>query len=288
MIGSRATSGSVATTFRNVRIASSPSRRSASMLTSRMFAPPRTCSSATSTAPAKSPASTSRRKRAEPVTFVRSPISTKPVSGPISNGSRPLQRGPRAAAYGTRRGASPAHRRGDRGGVLGRRAAAAPGDVEEARPRRTRGGARSSPPASRRSRRTRSGGPAFGCALTRHGASRASSATYGRSSCAPSEQLTPAISGSACSTEAQNASIVCPERLRPERSTIVAEIHSGTPGAASRAAVIAAFAVQRVEDRLDEQQVDAALDERRASARRTRPSPGRTCASGTTGRRPSG
>ena len=62
------------------------------MFTSRRFAPPRTCSSATSTAAPKSPASTMRRNRAEPVTFVRSPISTKPVSGPISNVSRPLER----------------------------------------------------------------------------------------------------------------------------------------------------------------------------------------------------
>jgi hypothetical protein len=54
--------------------------------------------------------------------------------------------------------------------------------------------------------------------------------------------LTPTISGSACSTAAQNASIVCPESVRPERSTIVAEIQSGVSGAVSRAAVIAAFA----------------------------------------------
>ena len=51
MIGIRATSGSVASRLRNVVIACSPSSRSASMLTSRMLAPPRTCSSATSTAP---------------------------------------------------------------------------------------------------------------------------------------------------------------------------------------------------------------------------------------------
>ena len=63
MIGSRATSGSVATRLRNVVIACSASSRSASMLTSRMFAPPRTCSSATSTAPWKSPASI---RRSEP------------------------------------------------------------------------------------------------------------------------------------------------------------------------------------------------------------------------------
>ena len=50
MIGIRATSGSVAIRFRNVVIASTASSRSASMFTSRRFAPPRTCSSATSTA----------------------------------------------------------------------------------------------------------------------------------------------------------------------------------------------------------------------------------------------
>ena len=65
---------------------------------------------------------------------------------------------------------------------------------------------------------------------------------YGRISFAPSEQLMPTTSGSACSTELQNASIVWPESVRPDRSTIVAEIQSGVSGAVSRAATIAAFA----------------------------------------------
>lgn len=56
MIGMRATSGSVAIRLRNVVISRSLSSRSASMLTSRRFAPPRTCSSATSTAAWWSPA----------------------------------------------------------------------------------------------------------------------------------------------------------------------------------------------------------------------------------------
>ena len=73
-------------------------------------------------------------------------------------------------------------------------------------------------------------------------ASRASSATCGRISFAPSEQLTPTISGFACSIEFQNASTVWPESVRPERSTIVTEIQSGSSGATSRAAAIAAFA----------------------------------------------
>ncbi len=51
MTGMRATSGSVAIRFRNVVMACSLSSRSASMLTSSRLAPPRTCSSATSTAP---------------------------------------------------------------------------------------------------------------------------------------------------------------------------------------------------------------------------------------------
>ena len=76
------------------------------MLTSSRFAPPRTCSSATSTACWKSPASISRRKRAEPVTFVRSPTRTKFVSSVITNGSRPLKLVARLGS-GSRRGATP-------------------------------------------------------------------------------------------------------------------------------------------------------------------------------------
>ncbi len=92
-IGRRAASGSVASRLRKRVIVASPSSRSASMFTSSALAPLRTCSSATSTAASRSPASTSDRNRAEPVTFVRSPIMTNPVSGPISNGSSPLHLG---------------------------------------------------------------------------------------------------------------------------------------------------------------------------------------------------
>ena len=106
MIGMRATSGSVAIRFRNEVMACTPSSRSASMLTSSRFAPPRTCSIATSEAAWLSPASMRRRNRAEPDTLVRSPIMTNPVSGPISNGSSPLNRLLTRAA-GTVRRASP-------------------------------------------------------------------------------------------------------------------------------------------------------------------------------------
>ena len=70
---------------------------------------------------------------------------------------------------------------------------------------------------------------------------RARSSTYGRISAAPSEQLTPTISGSACSTDAQNASTVWPERLRPLASIAVNDTQRGISGATSSAAAIAAF-----------------------------------------------
>ena len=90
MIGTRAISGSVAMRFRNVVIAFSESRRSASMFTSITLAPLRTCSRATSTPLWKSPDSIKRRNLAEPVMFVRSPTITNPVSGVMRNGSSPL------------------------------------------------------------------------------------------------------------------------------------------------------------------------------------------------------
>ena len=107
MIGSRAISGSVATRLRKRVIAASESSMPSSMFTSSTLAPPRTCSSATSTAPVKSSASISRRKRADPVTFVRSPTITKPVSASTVNGSRPAKRGSGEWA-GTSLGGSPA------------------------------------------------------------------------------------------------------------------------------------------------------------------------------------
>ncbi len=56
---------------------------------------------------------------------------------------------------------------------------------------------------------------------------RASSATWGRMSVAPSEQLTPTESGCAWATERQKASTVWPERVRPLASVIATEIMIG-------------------------------------------------------------
>lgn len=50
------------------------------------------------------------------------------------------------------------------------------------------------------------------------------SARNGRISLAPSAQLMPTDSGRACITEVQNASTVCPDRVRPLLSVMVTEI----------------------------------------------------------------
>ena len=262
MIGSRAASGSVATRFRNVVIACSASSRSASMFTSSRFAPPRTCSSATSTAPWKSSASISRRKRAEPVTFVRSPTTTKPVSGSMTNGSSPEKRGRRAALrQAARRQALDGAR--DLARVLGRRSAAAADEVHEAVLRERAQEAARVARAARRGGRARSAGRRSGGTRCTSARRWARPSMNGRISVAPSEQLTPTRSGSACSTEIQNASTVCPERFRPERSIAVNEIQSGSSGATSLRGDERRLRVQRVEDRLDHEQVDPAVAERR-------------------------
>ena len=98
---------------------------------------------------------------------------------------------------------------------------------------------------------------------------------YGRSSFAPSAQLRPTASGRAWRTEFQNASAVWPESVRPEASVIVPEIITGSR--APRCGEDALdreqrrLGVQRVEDRFDQQQVDAAFEQARAPPRRRRP-----------------
>ena len=89
---------------------------------------------------------------------------------------------------------------------------------------------------------------------------------YGRSCFAPSAQLRPTASGRAWRTEFQNASVVWPDSVRPEASVIVPEMMIGRSmpdsSTAWRAAKSAGLGVQRVEDGLDQQQVDAAFDQR--------------------------
>ncbi len=100
------------------------------MFTSRRLAPPRTCSSATSSAAWKSPDSTRRRKRAEPVMFVRSPISVKFGVGPELERLEAAEARGRARLGHCARGNSFNCGR-DLPDVLGRRPAAAADDVHE-------------------------------------------------------------------------------------------------------------------------------------------------------------
>ena len=50
-------------------------------------------------------------------------------------------------------------------------------------------------------------------------------------SLAPSAQLMPTLNGLACAIDTQNASMVCPDSVRPLRSVIVTEIISGSRSA---------------------------------------------------------
>ena len=168
------------------------------------------------------------RKRAEPVTLVRSPTLTKGMSFVSVNGSRPESR---MRGRDRRKGARllVLHRLGDGADMLGRRAAAAADDVDETR------GREFAEHAGRRLRAlvveaelVRQAGVGIGAdqACRR----RARSPGYGRASPrAPSAQLRPMANGLACASECQKAVGVWPDSVRPERSVIVPEMMTGKP-----------------------------------------------------------
>ena len=91
---------------------------------------------------------------------------------------------------------------------------------------------------------------------------------------APSAQLRPIVKGRAWRTECQNAVGVWPDSVRPERSVIVPEIITGRRDAAGGEDFLAGenrrLGVERVEDRLDQDDVGAAVDQARAIARHRR------------------
>ncbi|MCY1277422.1 hypothetical protein D9M70_261140 [compost metagenome] len=72
------------------------------------------------------------------------------------------------------------------------------------------------------------GRPALGWAETKVSALVASSSRYGRSSLAPRAQFRPTEIGLAWRTEFQKASVVWPDRVRPEASVMVPEIMIGS------------------------------------------------------------
>lgn len=72
------------------------------------------------------------------------------------------------------------------------------------------------------------GRPALGWAETWVSALVDSSSMYGRNSLAPRAQFRPTEIGRACRTEFQKASVVWPDRVRPEASVMVPEIMIGS------------------------------------------------------------
>jgi hypothetical protein len=96
-------------------------------------------------------------------------------------------------------------------------------------------------------------------------ATRAAPAHKPRRSLAPSAQLRPTLKGRACWTECQKASVVWPESVRPEASVIVPEIITGRRAAALGEDFLdredRRLGVQRVEDRLDQDDVGATIEE---------------------------
>jgi hypothetical protein len=65
-------------------------------------------------------------------------------------------------------------------------------------------------------------------------------------------------------TEFQNASVVWPDSVRPEASVMVPEIITGSATRARRTLLDGEerrLGVQRVEDRLDQEQIGAAVDQ---------------------------
>ena len=132
MIGTRAMSGSEAIRFRNRVIAAAESSIASSMLMSMTWAPFSTCWRATASASSYFSARIRRANAFEPVTLVRSPTLTN------SELVVDVERLEARQAHRLRDLGDPARAQvldggGDRGDVLGRGAAAAAGDVDEAR-----------------------------------------------------------------------------------------------------------------------------------------------------------
>ena len=195
------------------------------MFTSSAFAPLRTCSSATSTAASTSPDSTS--DQSAPTPSVRPlPDHHEARVGPDLEGLEPAPPDPRLADGRTASGDSSTAAAIWRtcSGVVPQQ----PPTTLTSRPRRTRGVSarvgRLLVVLSHRVRQT-------GVRVAGHvGVGDPRELLEERPHLARAEeQLTPTRSGSACSTEIQNASAVWPERLRPLRSIAVNESQSGTP-----------------------------------------------------------
>ena len=119
--------------------------------------------------------------------------------------------------------------------------------------------------ATRRTRRRRWAGRRSGSRRRRCRRSAPARRCRAASPGAPSAQLRPTASGCACRTEFQNASVTWPDSVRPEASVMVPEIDHRPAAAALLEQRLDGedrrLGVERVEDRLDEEEVGAAVDQ---------------------------
>ena len=156
-------------------------------------------------------------------------------------------------------------RLGDGADMVRRRAAAAADDVDEAGIGELGRASPPSPRGARRRGRIRSAGRHSD--RRRRGCRRPCAISWicARISRAPSAQLRPIENGSAWRTECQKAVGVWPDSVRPERSVIVPEIMIGSVDAALGEDLLRrddrGLGVERVEDRLDEDDLGAAVDQ---------------------------
>ena len=134
MTGTVAMSGSAAIRRRKRVIAATPSSIASSMFTSMSWAPLATCSRAMSTASSSAPSAISRANLREPVTFVRSPTLTNALPGGGMTSAFQAGQAGLAGRFRDLARRQTGDGRGDRGDVGRRRAAAAAGDVEQAVP----------------------------------------------------------------------------------------------------------------------------------------------------------
>ena len=246
-----------------------------SMLTSMICAPFSTCWRATFSASREVATRIRRAKALEPVTLVRSPTFTNSESSPMLSGSSPDRRS-FFSTSGSARGAHALHCLGDGADMCGSRAAAAADDVQETRPARIPRACPPCTPATRRIRPSRWAGRHWDAARCRCRRSLASSSMCGRRSLAPSAQFKPI-------DKRLGMRHGIPERsdgLTRQRAAGAIGDRAGDHDRQAHAAALAVLVdreqrrlgIQRVEDGLDQEQVDAAFDQRRRRPR-DRPRP---------------
>ena len=209
---------------------------------------------------AAAPPGRASRSAGDPVTLVRSPTLTKLESGRITRGSMPGEAAEARAPPAATRGATPRTASAMARMCAGRRPAAAAHQVDETRLAPTRPGPGPSAPASRRSPRRRWEGRRSG--RSSPGWGRPGRAPRGAAciSPGPRAQLMPTARSGTWDTEIQKASTRLSREVAPGQVGDRHRGHDRDPPARLLEGPLdggeRGLAVQGVEDRLDDQEVD--------------------------------